>query len=268
MLARMIMLVLSVCIMLPVVASAADYYVGEGDTLKVAVWGNAELSTQVKVRPDGKITVPAVGDVVAAGMTPAALSDTLKSKISQFVRNPTVTVTVETISNNRVYVFGNGVKPSVYNLERRTTLLQLLSMVDDVRSADLRRAYLMRNGQKIKENFYSLFVQGNVSENMDMEINDAVFIPPLHDRNVYVVGAVNTPKPIVYRENMTVMEAILEAGGFTKFARESSTLVMRKEGGRDTILNVRLKDLMKSGDLSQNIKLQPGDYVVVQEGIF
>lgn len=265
---RVILMLAAFLVMLPGLAICGDYVIGEGDTLKVNVWGNNDLSTTVKVRPDGKITIPAVGDVVAAGLTPSALNDALNLKTASLVKNPTVTVTVDGITNNRIYVFGNGVKPGVYNLDRRTTLLQMLSMIEDIRVADLKRAYVLRNGQKIKENLYKLFIQGDVAEDLVMEVNDSIFIPPFLDRNVYVVGAVNASKPIVYRENMTVMEAILEAGGFNKFARENSTVIMRKENGRDTTLNVRLKDLMKSGDLSQNLKLQPGDYIVVQEGLF
>ncbi len=265
---RVSLMLAALLLLLPGMAISGDYVIGEGDTLKIGVWGNQELSTITKVRPDGKITIPAVGDVAAAGMSPAALGESLNVRMATLVKNPSVTVAVEGITNNRVYIFGNGIKPGVYNLDRRTTLLQLLSLIEDVRVADLRRAYVLRNGQKIKQDFYGLFIQGNVAENIDIEVNDALFIPPLHDRNVYVVGAVNSSKPIVWREHMTVMEAILEAGGFSKFARENSTVIMRNEGGKDITLNVRLKDLMKSGDLSQNLKLQPGDYIVVQEGLF
>ncbi|HSW65165.1 MAG TPA: polysaccharide biosynthesis/export family protein [Dissulfurispiraceae bacterium] len=255
-------------LMVPGMAFCGDYVIGEGDTLKIAVWGNQELSALVKVRPDGKITMPAVGDVAAAGMTPPALGETLNAKMATLVKNPTVTVSVEGVTNNRVYIFGNGIKPGVYNLDRRTTLLQLLCMVDDVRVADLRRSYVLRDGKKIKENLYKLFIQGDVAEDIVIEVNDSLFIPPLQDKNVYVVGSVNSVKPIVWRENMTVMEAILEAGGFSKFARENSTVIMRTENGKETTLNVRLKDLVRNGDLSQNLKLQPGDYVVVREGLF
>lgn len=265
---KLCLLLAALLLMVPGTALCGDYVIGEGDTLKIGVWGNQELSALVKVRPDGKITIPAIGDVAAAGMTPPALGEALNGKMATLVKNPTVTVSVEGITNNRVYIFGNGMKPGVYNLDRRTTLLQLLCLIDDVRVADLKRAYVLRNGKKIKENLYKLFMQGDVAEDIDIEVNDSLFIPPLQDRNVYVVGAVNSFKPIVWRENMTVMEAILDAGGFSKFARENSTVIMRKENGKETTLNVRLKDLVKNGDLSQNLKLQPGDYVVVREGLF
>jgi polysaccharide export outer membrane protein len=87
------------------------------------------------------------------------------------------------------------------------------------------------------------------------------------EKNVYVMGAVNAPKFIEYREGLTVMEAILEAGGFTKYASQNATIIYRKEGDKQVSLPVKIKKLT-SGDLSQNAKLRPGDYVVVEEGIF
>ncbi len=88
------------------------------------------------------------------------------------------------------------------------------------------------------------------------------------EKNVYVLGSVTTPRSIEYREGMTVMEAILECGGFTKFAKQNDTVIHRKENGKDTSIDVRAKDLMNDADLSQNIKLKPGDYIIVKEGMF
>jgi polysaccharide biosynthesis/export protein len=95
-----------------------------------------------------------------------------------------------------------------------------------------------------------------------------IFIPVAKEMNVYVLGAVNTPKFIPFREGLTVMEAILEAGGFTKFARPNSTVILREINGREHRIGVRVRDLMKNGNLNQNIKLQVGDYVIVREGLF
>ena len=64
------------------------------------------------------------------------------------------------------------------------------------------------------------------------------------------------------------MEAILESGGFTKFAKQNDTAILRKEGTKDVSIRVKAKDLIKDGDLKQNVRLMPGDYVIVEEGIF
>jgi len=120
----------------------------------------------------------------------------------------------------------------------------------------------------IKAGFYRLFIGGETSEDMAIESNDSIYIPLLSDKSVYVLGAVNTPKFIEYREGMTVMQAVLEAGGFSKFAKQNDTIILRKEGDKEVIIQVKAKDILSDGDLSQNLKLKPNDYVMVKEGMF
>ncbi|MGC1453903.1 MAG: SLBB domain-containing protein, partial [Nitrospirota bacterium] len=139
---------------------------------------------------------------------------------------------------------------------------------NSARNSDLKNAYVLRNGKKIKQNFYDLFVGGNIAEDVVIEPNDVVFIPGYNDTNVYVMGAVNTPRSISYRDGLTVMAAILEAGGFTKYASQNDTMIYRKNGAHETTINVKIKKLINDGDLSQNARLLPGDYIVVKESIF
>lgn len=247
---------------------AADYVIGEGDGLDVSVWGVKELSFSVKVRPDGKITVPGLGDVVASGFTPTGLQASLKEKLKDLVKNPIVTVTVRDITNSKVYIFGGGVRSGVYDLTRKSSLLQLLCSLGEVKAADLKRSYLIRNGKKIKEDFYRLFIEGDLKDDFEVATGDAIFIPLLLDKSVYVLGAVNAPKSIEYREGMTVMEAILESGGFTKFASQNDTIIRRKIGDKEETIEVRAKEITKYGDFSQNVKLKSGDYIIVKESIF
>ena len=282
------LLALASIITMPLPAQAGDYVIGEGDTLMISVWGEKELSLSVKVRPDGKITLPALGEIVAAKATPNELQADLTRKLRGIVKNPVVTVIVSEVTNNKVYVFGGGVSSGVYSLTQRTTLLQLLCQIgqqkpiievrtaspgsvpssSSAQSADLRNAYVLRNGKRIKKDFYDLFVNGNMSQDIEIEPNDAIFIPAFQDRNVYVMGAVTTPKAISYRDGLTVVEAILEAGGFTKFAKQNNTVIYRKDGDRDLVIPAKVKDLINDGDLRQNTRLQPGDYVVVYESLF
>ncbi|HDL21336.1 MAG TPA: sugar ABC transporter substrate-binding protein [Nitrospirae bacterium] len=280
----MVLLILGILLVLPVIVNGEDYTIGEGDVLGISVWGNDKLSLSVKVRPDGKITIPASGEFYAAGLSPIELQDLLSEKLKGIVKNPVVTVIVEEINNNKVYVFGGGVSPGVVDLNKRTTLLQLLCQIgnngntvqtgadstqtSNLNNADLKKAYVLRKGKKIKEDFYGLFVKGDVENDILMKPDDIVFIPAFADRNIYVVGAVNEPKFIEYREGLTIMEAILGAGGFTKFARKNNTVIYRKDGRKEITIPVKLDDLIKDGDMTQNLRLNPGDYIVVKEGMF
>ncbi len=253
---------------LPMEAGAVDYVIGEGDSLDIAVWGVKDLNVSVRVRPDGKITVPGLGEVLASGRTPNDLQALLALRLKELVKNPIVTVTVDEITNNKVYIFGGGVKSSVYQLSQRTSLLQLLCTLSEVKGADLNKAYLLRNGKKLKQGLHNMLVAGKTEDDPLLEPGDVLFMPVLLDKNVYVLGAVTTPKAIEFREGMKVMEAILESGGFTKFADQNDITVRRKNGEQSLSLEVKAKRLFQKGDLSQNIELKAGDYVMVKETFF
>ena len=247
---------------------AGDYIIGEGDRLQVSVWGIDRLNFEVKVRPDGMITVPGLGDVSASGRRPEDLKVELTEKLKELVKNPIVTVTVTDITNTKVFIFGNGTKPGIFDVTRKTTLLQILVSLAEVRAADLRRAYVLRNKVKIKEDFYNLFVNGNIADDIQIEANDAIFIPAHDDRSIYVMGGVNSPKAIYYRDGISVIEAILEAGGFTKFANQNDITIIRKENNKEIKIPVKVEKLLEKADFSQNVKVLPGDFVVVAESIF
>jgi len=243
---------------------SADYLIGKGDVLEVSVWGVPEMSRSVTVRPDGKITLPAVGDVLADRKTPENLSKEIAQKMKEYIKQPIVTVSVEQIINNRVYITGGSVS-RVFDMTKETTLLKLLSELGDLSGVDLRRAYLSRNGKKINTNFYSLYFDGDMTQDITLQAEDIIFIPSNHLNLVYVVGAVTQPQNLHFYEGMTVMDAILAAGGFTEFAKEGSVYVVSKDKSK---VKIDLKKVIKNKDISANVALKPGDYVIVEESIF
>lgn len=262
---RQWLIVLGLVLCLANLAAAADYIIGDGDQLQISVWGVAELSGPVRVRPDGKITLPAAGDVAASGLTPAQLSEKLGKVLAEFVKKPIVTVTVAEITNNKIYVAGRGGPASVINLPGRTTLFKFLCSLGTLENADLRHAYLMRQGEKLKVNLHNLYVGGDSALDVALMPEDVVFIPTNELSKVYVVGAVKQPKYIPFRDGMKVLDAILEAGGFNEYAKENNVVITRADS---TKLRVKAKDLMQGKDNAQNVPLHPGDYVTVEEGLF
>jgi polysaccharide export outer membrane protein len=107
----------------------ADYLIGPDDVLAVGFWRDKELSVeQVVVRPDGRITLPLINDVVAAGLTPDQLRARVEEAASRFIADPTPTVVVKEIKSRRVFVTGQVAKPGPYPLTSDTTVLQLLSL--------------------------------------------------------------------------------------------------------------------------------------------
>jgi len=245
-------------------AFAEDYQIGRGDSLEVAVWGVPEMSRAVVVRPDGKITLPAIGDVKADQVSPEQLSKILTEKMAEYIKQPIVTVSVAGIQNSRVYLTGGGIS-QVYNLSRQTTLMKMMSELGDLSGTDLRRAYLSRDGKKIATDFYALYYEGDMSQDMELKAEDIIFIPSNKRNFVYVLGAVEKPQQLQHFEGMTILDAILGAGDFTEFAKESSVFVVDKNKNKKKI---DLKKVKQGKDLEGNVTLNPGDYVIVEESLF
>lgn len=245
-------------------AQAKDYQIGRGDSLEIAVWGVPDMSRTVTVRPDGKITLPAIGDIVASEVTPEQLAEQLTEKMKEYVKQPIVTVSVAAIRNSRIYFTGGGVA-SVYELVRKTTLLKLMSELGGFPGADLRRATLTRAGQIIVSDFYALYYDGDMSKDVELQAEDIIFVPTSKLNLVYVLGAVGGPASLQHYEGMRILDAILAAGGFTEFAKENTVYIIDKDKKKRKI---DLKLVTSGKDVAENVELNPGDYVIVEESFF
>jgi polysaccharide export outer membrane protein len=109
-------------------AITEEYKVGPGDKLRIEVYKDQQLSQSVQVRPDGKITLPLIGDMEATGRTPIELRDTIAKSLKDYVNNPTVTVIVVEAVASQVYVMGEVTHPGTMQLHGPTTILQALAM--------------------------------------------------------------------------------------------------------------------------------------------
>jgi polysaccharide export outer membrane protein len=106
----------------------ADYHIGPGDKLRIEVYKDPQLSQSVQVRPDGKITLPLLGDIVATDRTPLELRESIATSLKEYITNPTVTVIVVEALASRVYVMGEVTHPGTMELHGPTTILQALAM--------------------------------------------------------------------------------------------------------------------------------------------
>jgi polysaccharide export outer membrane protein len=170
--------------------TAPEYKIGSGDQLSINVWKNPDLSLSVTVRPDGKISVPLVGDAQAIGLSAEALAAELSNDLTKFIRSPEVTV-----------------------------------IVTSAMSAE----YLSR---------------------------------------VRITGAVQTPLSIPYREGMTVLDLLLQAGSLTPFANGDNAVLYRKTDSGIKRYSIKLERIIKQGDISTNYELSPSDILIVPESIF
>ncbi|HEX3204203.1 MAG TPA: polysaccharide biosynthesis/export family protein [Nitrospiraceae bacterium] len=108
--------------------SVGDYKIGPEDVLEVIVWRNQDLSKVVTVRPDGKVSLPLIGDVVAVGLTPDQLTKEVISRLKDYKENPNVSVVVQQVNSYGIYVLGEVAHPGKYQLKSYTTVLQAVSM--------------------------------------------------------------------------------------------------------------------------------------------
>lgn len=176
----------------PVAVSASptgEYLIGPGDTLQVFVWRQPDLSATVPVRPDGRISTPLVEDMTAVGKTPSELARDVERVLSEFIRSPQVTISVQDF----VGTFGSQIR---------------------------------------------------------------------------VLGEVVMPGPVPYRDRMTLLDAVLEAGGLTEFAAGNRSKLVRTVDGRTEERRLKLERLLNRGDLRQNLVVQPGDIIVVPQAVF
>jgi polysaccharide export outer membrane protein len=168
----------------PVVAPVppADYVIGAEDLLSVVFWREKDMSSEVAVRPDGKISLPLLNDVQAAGLTPTQLRDQLTEGAKQYVADPNVTVVVRQINSRKVYITGQVNKPGPYTLGAATTILQLIATAGGVMEyAHSDKIIVMRteNGKQLSYPFdyKAVVARKNLKQNIELKPGDTVIVP-------------------------------------------------------------------------------------------
>jgi len=160
----------------------AEYKIGAQDVLKIDVWKEDQLSRTVPVRPDGKITLPLLNDVQAAGLSPMQLSLTIRDGLKKYLNEPQVSVTVTEINSRRIYVTGEVVRAGAYPLFPDMTVLQALSTSGGfTQFARVKSIYLLRteSGKQVKHPFnYKDAISGNKpQDNLVLEPGDVIVVP-------------------------------------------------------------------------------------------
>lgn len=169
----------------PQAKEKSDYTIGPGDELNVFVWGNPDLSVVVPVRPDGKITTPLVEDVGAAGKTATGLARDVEERLSRYVKNPIVTITVTDFvgsTNEQIRVIGQAAQPRSIPYRVNMTVLDVIIAVGGLTEfAAGNRAKIVRGPQGQQKSFRvrleDLLEDGDISANVVMQPGDILIIP-------------------------------------------------------------------------------------------
>ncbi len=160
-----------------------DYRIGVGDVLRISVWRNPELGATLPVRPDGRLSLPLVGEVEVAGRTPEALREALGESFSRFVTAPAVSVVVEKINSLRVFVTGEVREPGVYDILQPTKLMQALAMAGGLTEyAKKDRVVILRDlgaggDQRIEVSINDITSGKDPAGNIRLRTGDTVIVP-------------------------------------------------------------------------------------------
>jgi polysaccharide biosynthesis/export protein len=159
-----------------------DYVIGSEDVLDVSVWKEQELTRSLQVRPDGKISMPLVGDVQAAGLTPGQLAQSVTEKLKKFLTAPQVTVILTQINSQRVYVMGEVTRPGAYPVLPGMTILQAISSAGGLTPfANAKKIFLMRDENHVQTKYpfsYKEVLDGReAQENLPVKAGDTIVVP-------------------------------------------------------------------------------------------
>jgi len=160
----------------------ASYVIAPDDVLAIDVWKEAEITRTVPVRPDGKISLPLLNDVQAAGLTATDLASVIAERLKKFIANPQVTVIVTTVNSQRIYILGEVPRGGVMPLLPSMTVLQAISSAGGfTQYANQKGIYVLRteNGQQVKYPFnYKEVVRGiNIQQNIVLKPGDTIVVP-------------------------------------------------------------------------------------------
>ncbi|OQX63521.1 MAG: hypothetical protein B5M56_02605 [Desulfococcus sp. 4484_241] len=243
-----------------------EYIIGPGDVLAINVYEHPDLTTESQVDDNGTIRFPLIGELRVEGMTVSGLSEALEKKLADgYIINPQVSIIVKEYRNRKATILGQVNSPGLYELKGRTTLLELISTAGGLTEDAGQYAYITRmgtahsretDGDVIKIDLKKLVEEGTTDQNVLIHNGDSIFITKME--KIYVTGEVKYPGAYPYEKGLTVIKAITNARGFTDKASATGVQIIRKENGKERVLDrVRMDDLVK-----------PDDVIVVPESFF
>jgi len=251
------------------------YRIGPGDILKITVYGEDDISGFFRVSGDGIISWSWVGDVEVSGLSDTEITSKLKEILTRdFIRMPRVEVSVHEYHSQVVYFFGNIRAPGITRLGEKRSLLNYLLQAGgpkvwgDGLITILRTDSRTKEQQRMQVRIQSL-LRGE--EDILLENGDIITVSApeageafISENRVYIVGAVNAPGSFIYQDNMTALDALMQAGGLAEYASGNSARLIRGRGELKKEYRVELEEIL-DGDGDKNVVLIPGDLIVVPE---
>ena len=247
---------------------------GPGDIINITVAGQPELERKgITVAPDGTVTYLQARSIPASGKTIDELRTSLTRELSRFYKNAIVTVTPNLFQSRKAYVLGKVVKKGAINLDRPMTLLELVAEAggletglfqqNTVELADLGRSFLMRGNARLPVNMESLFLRGDMTQNVAVLPGDYLYFPSANANEIYVLGDVKMQGTQGLLAHTSVHSAIAQAGGFTPKAYTKRVLVVRGALDKPQTFTVDMDDIMNAR--TKGFRLEPKDIVFIAD---
>ena len=251
--------------------SMEAFRLGPGDRLDIEILGERGSRAETFVTPDGKVYFNLLPGLSANGKTAAELKKDLEEGLKRYYRHPEVVVNLTQVSSQRVYLLGRVYNPGVIRLERPLTVLDAVSAGGGLYAsrftgtteelADLDHSFVMRDGQVLPVNMKKLIQGGDLSQNIYLKPNDFIYLPSTLSNEVYILGAVMSPRPVGFLNEMNLMAALGHGLGTKPGADLTHVVVCRGTLVSPKATIVDMKAIM-AGQVP-NIRLQPGDIVYV-----
>lgn len=248
------------------------YELGPGDELNFGLHGKPTLKKlAVAVAPDGTISYLQAKQIDVRGKTIDELRQHLNGILADYHRDARVIITPSKLGSKQYTVLGEVRKNGTYSLDRPVTLLQALAEAGGfnlgksgegaVQLADLRRSFVVRNGNRIPVDMESLYLAGDMTQNVHVEPGDYIYVASKLRNEVYVFGSVNTPGVKAIESRMTTLGAIAAAEGFSEQAWRDRVLIIRGKMDNPETIVMPLNKVLHGK--SHDIEILPGDIVYV-----
>lgn len=244
------------------------------DILRILVYNDQQLSSEVAVGFDGNITAPFLGVVRAEGLTTSELEKVLAEEYTKQLRlrDPRVSVQLLRFRAIRALVGGAVSRPGLFEMRPTDNILTLFTLAGGGSNSgvpDIRRATLRRKNsvELIPIDLYAMINRGDMSQNYTVRDGDELIVPEDFTQRIIVSGTINRPGVFPWREQMTVMDAVGQAGGPipNRTILSKVTIFRPKPGSPGEFLQIKC-DLVRfqdHADASQNVILKPGDYIFI-----
>ena len=247
------------------------YRLGPGDHFAFLVRGREDISREeIIVAPDGQVALPRVGIMNVKGRTLRELTDEFTKALGAYYDKPEVTLVMKAYNNNRVFVLGRVANPGAVHFQGQGTLLEALSLAGglpaDTAKSFLSRCMIVRGKDLVMWiDLKELLEQGNMNLNARLQNGDVIFIPQSEDQIAFVLGEVKNPGVVPLRSQLTLMDAVMTAGGPTKGANMRDIFLVRQVDNKGVVERINFKELVGHANFSKNYILRAGDLIYLPE---